>query len=730
MSHKFQKAILHFGADKTGSTSIQITLDNLRDELLNAGLIAYPTGQWHAQLGSYFSAEPENYIFNVMRGVQDRSKLLSEDAEYFQAFDHWVKQCPVCEAIVFSYEGFVDLDVTAIQRMYAYASTFAVQVQVVLYVRSPLSYAVSGMSQRVKSGLYSFKPEDPPVSPYRDFLTKILHVFDKQNVIVRDFSRERLFDQDVVADFIHLIDLSKPVNLSTLKSTRFNDALTVDGLYVGERLIDLYSSAGFSYAQGDFGSKYALQLAKIPGSKIKLNSEQIEIVKRVAHVHQRYIEDEFGVRFNEDDESFEGVGFTAADPALLDATAEIMFNLSTQHLMRKRADFVSPSFALLSAELDSTETALKQFVIKFSVSEAIEELELGIHIFDDMGRWAFGTNSTLLAQPVRNLQPGTHTLRYYVMADLPEGEYTAGFAFAERHGDAVKELAWFDRLLPFQITVDRFVASVGYSCLSTAVDCVPVSQTVIQKLVDGQGQIELGASLGSLMVDEMVRLPCTLLNESSQIWATVVGYPINLSYRWLDQTGQPLGIEGQRTPLPVEQIEPSTAVPMSIAIKAPSQPGLYQLQILPVQEQHCWFDTCGFTSATLQIQVNSDGRQLCYTGSDARLFHQVGMVDADAIIADGRAGFLTYGPYLSLPAGEYQLGVLGELIDEAGFGAYVDVAINKGSDVLLKMDLATSGQLLCTQSFLLNATCADLEIRVWVAEQTRLKIRELKLTSI
>jgi len=98
--------------------------------------------------------------------------------------------------------------------------------------------------------------------------------------------------------------------------------------------------------------------------------------------------------------------------------------------------FSSPEFGLLSAVLDGDAKLVRgqvvSFTLEFSVDAEVDELEIGIHIFDEDRQWAFGTNTTLLEKKLLNFKRGTHRLQYFLVLDLPEGAYTAGFAFAER----------------------------------------------------------------------------------------------------------------------------------------------------------------------------------------------------------------------------------------------------------------------------------------------------------
>lgn len=103
------------------------------------------------------------------------------------------------------------------------------------------------------------------------------------------------------------------------------------------------------------------------------------------------------------------------------------------------------------------------FEVDFKIDRPVQELQAGIHILDENNRWAFGTNSTLQKKMFTNVDAGSCRVIHYLVADLPAGKYTAGFAFAECLADGtINKLAWYDRLCEFQVFLPEQSTSVGY----------------------------------------------------------------------------------------------------------------------------------------------------------------------------------------------------------------------------------------------------------------------------
>jgi glycosyltransferase involved in cell wall biosynthesis len=111
-----------------------------------------------------------------------------------------------------------------------------------------------------------------------------------------------------------------------------------------------------------------------------------------------------------------------------------------------------------------------------------------------------------------------------------------------------------------------------------------------------------------------------------------------------------------------------------------------------------------------------------FPATDARLLHQVGMRRREAWRSDGRAGFLAYGPYARLPAGDYVLVVHGERTGGDG-SAWFDVVVDQGRTRLLHAVLPPGGEgegALLSARLHLDADVDDLELRLWVDDAATL----------
>lgn len=124
---------------------------------------------------------------------------------------------------------------------------------------------------------------------------------------------------------------------------------------------------------------------------------------------------------------------------------------------------------------------LMTFDVDFVLKRDLLNIEMGVHLFDIHRQWAFGTNSTLLGRTYQSLPAGGYRVSHHLVADLPAGKYTAGFAFAERLADGQRELAWHDVMCEFEVYHQPGRMFAGYSYLPAQISLRPVELALDQE---------------------------------------------------------------------------------------------------------------------------------------------------------------------------------------------------------------------------------------------------------
>ncbi len=110
-----------------------------------------------------------------------------------------------------------------------------------------------------------------------------------------------------------------------------------------------------------------------------------------------------------------------------------------------------------------------------------------------------------------------------------------------------------------------------------------------------------------------------------------------------------------------------------------------------------------------------------YWAADPRLHTQVGKVHGRSMQTSGKAGYLIYGPYEHFEAGRYRVVVQGKVDNWTG-GEYLDIVCNAGRTVLYKCYDCINGSLDAWKEldFTLEGNVDNLEIRIWVSEETKM----------
>jgi glycosyltransferase involved in cell wall biosynthesis len=117
-----------------------------------------------------------------------------------------------------------------------------------------------------------------------------------------------------------------------------------------------------------------------------------------------------------------------------------------------------------------------------------------------------------------------------------------------------------------------------------------------------------------------------------------------------------------------------------------------------------------------------------YYGADPRLHTEVGKQSGVSMCTTGKSGMLTYGPYAHFEPGRYRLIIHGTADNWSG-QEWMDVVCDSGRHKLLHIDLRDGfiREWQKIRVFEIESACTDLEIRLWVSEQSRLRVDGFKV---
>lgn len=208
------KAVVHIGTEKTGTTTIQRFLSLNRDRLLN---------QRVAYLKSPGSENQRNFVSYSMRsdrvdehikrlGIIEKEKRDAWRQEFSTALaDEVLSISEVADTVIISSEHFHSRlhSTKEVENLRDLLSLYFSEVSILVYLRRQDELAVSLYSTKLKTGSSPNHILDPSISPSNNYFNfyKLVRrwsdIFGKDNLMIREFSKDNLLRQDLLADFMH-----------------------------------------------------------------------------------------------------------------------------------------------------------------------------------------------------------------------------------------------------------------------------------------------------------------------------------------------------------------------------------------------------------------------------------------------------------------------------------------------------------------------------------------------
>ena len=210
------KAYIHIGLPKTGSTSIQKSLFQGSKKLLKDGVL-YPDldNIQHLGIVPLFLASPENFGKVRKLGLNRQEALQwasAQQAELDRQIERSRADCCILSSEFFSKLESVD----EVANFKAFLDDRFEQYQIVAYVREPGSLFCSSLNQFIKSGNSSFREYPTPQtfnSRNRERLQRYVDCFGSERMDVVKFSRDYLYEGDVVRDFLKRAQFSGSIDV-------------------------------------------------------------------------------------------------------------------------------------------------------------------------------------------------------------------------------------------------------------------------------------------------------------------------------------------------------------------------------------------------------------------------------------------------------------------------------------------------------------------------------------
>lgn len=286
------RCIIHVGMHKSGSTSIQRTLDGFEDENFSYASIGSPANHSLA-IHSLFASQSARHHLH-QRASRDAGAIAEFNDAVEAALADSITRAGR-RALVISGEDIGLLSRSDLSALADYFRARFETVEIVAYVRPPVSFMASAFQEHVKWGLREFNPRRHCRS-YRESFLKFDHVFGRENVHLWKFDPKHFPNGCVVEDFCRRLGLATPK-----KIVRLNESLSRQAVGL------LYTYFQFAEAEDRstmLGPK-AMELGQlIGGDKFRFSPKVTRPILQANRHDREWIEARLGESLAEDfDES-------------------------------------------------------------------------------------------------------------------------------------------------------------------------------------------------------------------------------------------------------------------------------------------------------------------------------------------------------------------------------------------------------------------------------------------
>lgn len=204
---------IHSGTHKTGTTSIQASLNGYEDEKLK-----------YADLGAQNHSVPIRRAFNVIENMQgpvfaDQNGSQGAFLKQRQAFrNRLTDQLSTTEKnVIISGEGIARLNAYELRDLENLCRPFVREFKVIIFLREPRGFATSMFQQRLKAMNARVTLNE---DMYRWRITQFLKVFGSENVIFREFGETTLEGRSSIDAFCAIVGASaKKINGQNLNAS-------------------------------------------------------------------------------------------------------------------------------------------------------------------------------------------------------------------------------------------------------------------------------------------------------------------------------------------------------------------------------------------------------------------------------------------------------------------------------------------------------------------------------
>jgi len=269
---KKERLIIHIGMHKTGSSSIQKSLEAQR---VGSNYKYCKLNSCNHSVEMYSLFTGVLHPLQVKGGIKSREELLKLNHTTQKHLINNILNSNK-ENLIISGEDISSMNIDSLNRMRDFFDRYFKEILIVAYIRSPKSYIESAFQQLVRGGMDSFNLERSYPN-YRDRFEKFDLIFGKESVKLWKFNHKTFKNQDVVEDFCYRLN----IDINKKNIYRINESISQEALSI------LYLLRKYSNETIKDSDKFRLDLKKveilnrIDGKKLRFSNKLLEpILKR------------------------------------------------------------------------------------------------------------------------------------------------------------------------------------------------------------------------------------------------------------------------------------------------------------------------------------------------------------------------------------------------------------------------------------------------------------------
>ncbi len=264
---KRKLCIVHIGMHKTGSSSIQHNLN--RTSNINFSYFDLGLENHSIPIYSLFSKNGNNYYIHKKMGRTEK-EINNFNINVHNGFQDHIYKNMNYNTFIISGEDISLLSPDDLVGFRKYLLDYFEKIQIVAYVRSPISYVNSAVQQVIKGGEGNLQQSAKREYPrYKNKFDKFDTIFGKENVELYFFSKSNLIEGDATADFLY----RQKLKVKEKKFLSTNESMSLESIAL-LYIFNKYSSKPIANSKGNQAKHELLRMLQNMGSKKFLLSKE------------------------------------------------------------------------------------------------------------------------------------------------------------------------------------------------------------------------------------------------------------------------------------------------------------------------------------------------------------------------------------------------------------------------------------------------------------------------